>query len=83
MLRFAIGGSEWHLSVEFQSALKDALHVTVPAYAYWAINYHLDWLYASLVLAADGDEPTFRAPRPAKSDLICTSLALVNKCRRR
>jgi len=65
LLRFAIGGEDWPLSPGFKDALKEGLGLTVPPCAYWAIDYHLDWLYAALVISAGGD-PACPSPNDAR-----------------
>jgi hypothetical protein len=53
----ALGNTKFRLSREFREVLGDALELRVPEDAFAAMDYHLDWIAASLQLAADGDNP--------------------------
>jgi hypothetical protein len=53
----ALGNTNFRLSREFRKALGDALELRVPEDAFAAMDYHLDWIAASLHLAAYGDRP--------------------------
>lgn len=48
------------LSDDFRASLSDLLGLTVPADAFAAMDYHLDWIYVAIYLAlneADGEAP--------------------------
>jgi hypothetical protein len=45
----ALGNTSFTLGEEFASGLSLCLHREVPASAYCAMDYHLDWLFAALV----------------------------------
>jgi hypothetical protein len=53
LVSWALGGEGFGLSSSFRSAVGRAIGVAVPEAAFTAMDYHLDWLYASLVLSAD------------------------------
>ena len=53
-------GSRFRLSWEFIDSLNSALGVNIPGDAFAAMDYHLDWIYASLVIASlDGQSMVF------------------------
>ena len=53
-------GNRFRLSWEFIDTLNSALGVNIPGDAFAAMDYHLDWIYASLVLASlDGQAMVF------------------------
>jgi hypothetical protein len=56
----ALGNPAFRLSRDFIDKLNRALNVDVPADAFCAMDYHLDWLYASLVLASGGQPDGLR-----------------------
>jgi hypothetical protein len=47
LLRDAIG-EPFHLSKQFCGKLTEALKMTIPCGAWWAMDYHIDWLVAVL-----------------------------------
>src|SRR5581483_7130104 len=52
----ALGNSGFSLSADFRASVGAALDLQIPDDAFVAMDYHLDWIYASLVLAnRDGD----------------------------
>ena len=50
-----LGNPGFTLSSEFREKLRELLEIPIPADALSAMDYHIDWLYASLRLAKDGD----------------------------
>jgi hypothetical protein len=52
-----LGNPSFTLASEFREKLSDLLEIQIPADALSAMDYHIDWLYASLNLAKD-DDPT-------------------------
>jgi hypothetical protein len=50
-----LGNPDFTLSSEFREKLSGILEIPVPAQAFSAMDYHLDWLYAGLNLAKDGN----------------------------
>lgn len=50
-----LGNPDFTLASEFRDKLSDLLKIPIPADALSAMDYHLDWLYASLNLAKDKD----------------------------
>lgn len=50
------GKPSFDLADSFRQSLSWTLGVDVPAHAYCAMDYHLDWLYVALLLAQDGHE---------------------------
>ena len=64
LLREALGRDT--LSDAFRRRLGDCIGVTVPASAFVAMDYHLDWLQMALYLARTPDPP----PRIRKQDVL-------------
>jgi hypothetical protein len=52
-----LGNEQFRLSVDFRKRLGAKLRVEVPEDSLVAMDYHLDWIAASLHLAAYGDSP--------------------------
>ena len=52
-----LGNPSFTLASEFREKLSNLLKIQIPADALSAMDYHIDWLYASLNLAKD-DDPT-------------------------
>jgi len=52
-----LGNPSFTLASEFREKLSNLLEIPIPADALSAMDYHIDWLYASLTLAKD-DDPT-------------------------
>ena len=50
-----LGNPNFTLASEFRDKLSDLLGISIPANALSAMDYHIDWLYASLNLAKDND----------------------------
>ena len=50
-----LGNPSFIPSSEFREKLSDLLGISIPADALSAMDYHIDWLYASLNLAKDND----------------------------
>ena len=50
-----LGNPNFTLASEFREKLSDLLEIPIPADALSAMDYHIDWLYASLNLAKDED----------------------------
>ncbi|MFQ5825771.1 MAG: hypothetical protein ACE5IA_00305 [Dehalococcoidia bacterium] len=51
LIGMALGNTEFRLSRGFRDAIEQKLHLNVPEDAFAAMDYHLDWIYASLFLA--------------------------------
>ena len=62
LLRNAIGetGADLQLSKSFRESLYAKIGVTVPVSAWWAMDYHIDWLFSALVL--DRLRPQLKEP---------------------
>ena len=52
----ALGNPAFRLSSDFRTRLGAVFGLAIPNDALVAMDYHLDWIYASLVLAAGGGE---------------------------
>lgn len=65
----ALGNPDFRLSNDFRTRLSAAFGVPVPANALVAMDYHLDWIHASLFLASPGVDE--RAVHP-NTDAIAT-----------
>jgi hypothetical protein len=50
-----LGNQNFALASEFREKLRDLLGIPIPTDALSVMDYHIDWLYASLNLAKDGD----------------------------
>jgi hypothetical protein len=55
LLKDALGA--FNLSAEYRGHIGEKLALNIPESALVAMDYHLTWLYASLVLAAEGTTP--------------------------
>ena len=53
LIGMALGNQKFGLSESFRMTLGDVLNVRIPEDAFAAMDYHLDWLAASLYLAAN------------------------------
>lgn len=53
LVGLALGSQEFKLSDTFRCKLGKLLTLDIPANAFAAMDYHLDWIYASLFLAAN------------------------------
>jgi hypothetical protein len=49
----ALGNHEFKLCAEFRELISKALHLDIPENTFTAMDYHLDWVYASLVISRD------------------------------
>jgi hypothetical protein len=47
------------LSDEFRARLRRQLELEIPSNAWWAMDYHLDWLYAATVLLRGKQQPAY------------------------
>lgn len=54
LIGLALGNSHFRLGTEFRVQIGQAVGLTVPEDAFVAMDYHLDWLYASLYLGVNG-----------------------------
>ena len=63
LLREALGGETFRLNESFRRRLGDLLGISIPADAFVAMDYHLDWLQTSLYLTA-----TPSPPKPIPND---------------
>jgi hypothetical protein len=50
-----LGNSNFTLASDFCEELSNLLEIPIPVNAFSAMDYHIDWLYASLMLAKDDD----------------------------
>jgi hypothetical protein len=64
LIRNALGPSSARLDEAFRGKLGKATDTEVPEDAWWAMDYHLDWLVGALTLVAQGDRG-FEAQRNA------------------
>ncbi len=70
LVGWALGNREFRLSPAFRRVLSSSLDLDVPAESFVAMDYHLDWIYASAFLAATGDTNTVH---PNKDGLVSGS----------
>ncbi|MHB1415078.1 MAG: hypothetical protein ACYC1C_07475 [Chloroflexota bacterium] len=63
----ALGNPSFTLSAQFRGRLGESFGLQVPENAFVAMDYHLDWLYASLFLH---DKGTIEGIHPRPDDLI-------------
>jgi hypothetical protein len=56
LVGWALGNEKFLLGEKFREDLGRELGVSIPRTAFVAMDYHLDWLYASLVLGTEGGE---------------------------
>lgn len=49
LMQAAIGKEQFVLGEEFRKAVGAALKLNIPAGAFFAIDYHLDWLYVAII----------------------------------
>jgi hypothetical protein len=56
LIGWALGNPPFKLSQSFRGELGSVLNIPVPPNAYAAMDYHLDWIYASLYLTARADD---------------------------
>ncbi len=70
LVGWALGNPEFRLSSTFRRELSSSLNLDVPAESFVAMDYHLDWIYASAFLAATGDTNTVH---PNKDGLVSGS----------
>ena len=49
-----LGNSEFKLSAKFREELYKIFGMKLPTEVFLAMDYHLDWLYASLQITEDG-----------------------------
>lgn len=54
LIGLALGNQDFTLSEAFRRQLNETFHLQVPEDAFAAMDYHLEWLYASLSLASRG-----------------------------
>lgn len=67
LVGWALGNRDFRLSPAFRRELSSSLNLDVPAESFVAMDYHLDWIYASAFLAAAGDANTVH---PNKDGLV-------------
>ena len=53
VVRKLLGNASHPPAPSFRHELGSELDLTIPADPWWAMDYHLDWMYAALVLARD------------------------------
>lgn len=66
LLRDALGGSsaDLPLSASFRDRLGKTMGFPIKASAWWAIDYHIDWLFGALVLDRVGEDRTINLANP-------------------
>jgi hypothetical protein len=69
LIRYRLeGDKKLHPEADFRNALGGALGIHIPPDASWWMDYHLDWLYASLVIHQDGGivdpKKVYQSPEP-------------------
>lgn len=55
VIGWCLGNSEFRLSPDFRRSVSSVIGLTVPSEAFAAMDYHLDWLYASALFATTGE----------------------------
>lgn len=63
LLRTALGANSERLDGGFREQLENRLGIKIPANAWWAMDYHLDWLIGALHLLNGGTEDKARENR--------------------
>ena len=69
LVGLALGNQEFRLSDTFRCKLGKLLTLDIPANAFAAMDYHLDWIYASLFLAA---KKPASSPYPRTGEITAT-----------
>ena len=59
LLREALGADTFSLDNDFRTRLGNLLELTIPADAFVAMDYHLDWIQMALFLAKTPDPPRY------------------------
>ena len=54
LVGWSLGNRDFRLSPDFRRSVSSAINLAVPSEAFVAMDYHLDWLYASVLLATSG-----------------------------
>lgn len=54
LVGMALGNKDFSLSKEFREKLKSKLNLEIPYNVFAAMDYHIDWIYASLLLYQKG-----------------------------
>ncbi|HAI21613.1 MAG TPA: hypothetical protein DCM14_06960 [Clostridiales bacterium UBA8153] len=67
LVGLALGNEAFRLGDSFRQRLSDVLDLALPGDAFVAMDYHLDWLFASIYLAATSGSP---GPHPRDFRLI-------------
>jgi hypothetical protein len=67
LIGMALGNPEFRLSQSFRDTVQDSLGLRIPAEAFVGMDYHLDWLYASVYLHEHGGE---ELPHPNLDKII-------------
>lgn len=67
LVGLALGNEAFRLGYEFRQKLSDVLGLFIPEDAFVAMDYHLDWLFAAIHLAAASGAP---GPHPRDPRLI-------------
>lgn len=80
----ALGNPDFKLCKEFKDLINKALKLDIPEDTFTAMDYHIDWVYASLVLSRDGNKQTHsNQQRLVHASLEDSDLLVayeVNKC---
>jgi len=67
LVGLALGNEAFRLGHEFRQKLSEVLGLSIPDDAFVAMDYHLDWLFAAIYLAAASSPP---GPYPRNSRLL-------------
>ena len=70
LVGWALGNREFRLSPAFRRQISSVVGLSVTGDSFVAMDYHLDWIYASAFLAATGDTNTVH---PNKDGLVSGS----------
>lgn len=62
----ALGNPKFRLGTKFRKRLGDRFALEVPSNAFVAMDYHLDWIYASAYLSHQGVNDSDKHPNPDK-----------------
>lgn len=64
LIRNALGPRSGQLGEDFRHEIGALLGIRIPEDAWWAMDYHLDWLVGALALARDGHMNDKARPNP-------------------
>ncbi len=66
LIRAALDNPKFRLGDSFRERLQECLGLQVPKDAFAAVDYHLDWIYASLCIATTPEQPPYYPLHDAK-----------------